>query len=123
MNRRIDDLFTYLNLLEKLNSSEPGYHCNAEISECIIEIRRELEIGAEKPTYDMEAVGRRDIANMFDLTAVSTAQLTDELAKREGVEEYVLEHPGSHANLRVATISKGYTEIIEGPARIIVNKD
>jgi hypothetical protein len=43
MNRRLDDLFTYLNLLDNLNRAE--YSCHREITECISEIRKELALG------------------------------------------------------------------------------
>lgn len=44
-NRRIDDLFEYLNLLTKLRDGEGGYICTREVKECIDEIRAELRLG------------------------------------------------------------------------------
>lgn len=42
--RRIDDLFTYLDLLSRLRNGDGGYVCTREIRECIDEIKTELVI-------------------------------------------------------------------------------
>lgn len=62
-------------------------------------------------------------APIYDLTKVPTKQLHEELAKREGVVEYSVERPGNYAKLSISTENEGFTEFIEGPAYIIVNKD
>ena len=58
-----------------------------------------------------------------DLSEVSTKELHEELAKREGVEEYTVKPHGSTAKLSIDNETHGNTELIEGPARILVNKD
>ncbi len=45
MERRIDDLLMYLDMLIRLQDSDGGYLCNKEIGECIGEIKAELGIG------------------------------------------------------------------------------
>lgn len=42
--RRIDDLFKYLELLIQLRNGKEEYICTDEIRECIDEIRKEFKI-------------------------------------------------------------------------------
>lgn len=51
------------------------------------------------------------------------ADLSQELANREGVMEYVVPAHGSYAKLTLDDVDSGVTEFIAGPAIIIVNKD
>lgn len=127
---RLHGLLAYLSTLRKLHDPDNGYLCAKEISEAIAEIRRELGIGGEIPkvppkdeiisaTYDRPA--ERYVR--WDLSEVPTAQLTDELIKREGVSEHRIGAHGDLAHLCIDKVTNGYNETIEGPARIIVNKD
>jgi D-arabinose 5-phosphate isomerase GutQ len=55
---------------------------------------------------------------MIDLTAATTKELADELAKREGIVYLV--DPGEGYHIHVGTIT--YEDAV-GPARILVVKD
>lgn len=80
-----------------------------------------VERQAKKATQALKEVESH--APYISLSAFSTKALSDELAKREGVTEHILPHPGSHARLNVATVDGGYPVFIEGPATILVNID
>lgn len=58
-----------------------------------------------------------------DLSEVSTKELHEELTKRDGVEEYIVENRGCIAKLLIDNGTHGFTETVAGPARIPVNKD
>lgn len=101
--RRIDDLFTYLHALTRLTDD---YKCCDEIGEVIAEIRRELieskgEIPLPPnpqilPTPPITLALRSDNAKIYDLSTITTKQLTDELAKREGVSVVYRNLPTEH---------------------------
>lgn len=58
------------------------------------------------------------------LASASTKELHEELAKREGVEEYTVLPHGDIAALTVNNdVAGSYDVTIDGPARILVNKD
>lgn len=72
---------------------------------------------------DGKEVGKAVAPDLIDLSEVPTKELHEELAKREGVEEYIVRPHGSYVKLSIDNETHGFTETIEGPARIIVNKD
>src|SRR6185312_2607925 len=126
-NERLNGLLAYLNGLTKLANSDVSYLCTKEIAECITELKAELEIGVsprKPPSYKSLVVQTAELSGGFreyELSDVPTAQLSKELAKREGVCEYVLGPHGSRVEIKVDTGEQGFTKTIEGPARIIVN--
>ncbi len=124
--RRIDDLLRLLDGLHRLQAE--GFMCRTEISEVIARIMLELEVDveeSEKPSHKSVTVHTKGngFEKKYDLTDVPTAQLADELAKREGVSEYKLGAHGGIAQLDIEEGRRNFGVRIEGPARIIVNKD
>lgn len=88
---------------------------------------RELELVVSvddkvAPDY-VEFTNAQGSIGEYDLSDVPTAELSRALAKREGVEEYIVAPHGDIANLYLADRESGGYVIIEGPARILVNKD
>ncbi|MEK3975524.1 BC1881 family protein [Psychrobacillus sp. FSL K6-1267] len=59
----------------------------------------------------------------FSLDIFSTKALTEELAKREGIEEFTVSPHHGKARLCIENGVQGICTDIEGPARIIVNRD
>src|SRR5690625_3495973 len=57
-----------------------------------------------------------------DLSEVPTKELHEELARREGVKEYMVNLDGT-AKICVNNDDEGLTEAFGGPAKIIVNRD
>lgn len=57
------------------------------------------------------------------LSQVPTHQIADELSKREGVEEYVIDAHGGTAKIAIDNGNEGAQFSVEGPARIVVNRD
>lgn len=66
---------------------------------------------------------KEDEMTYYDLSEVPTKQLHEELTKRTNVFEYTIGPHGDIVKIVVDTEREGYTELIEGPARIIVNKN
>lgn len=98
---------------------EPG---NYDVSDYMTGLFNGLELASatlerREPNYRLKPFKK------VDLSDVSTKELHEELAKREGVEEYVIAPHGECAKLHVDKGNYGGTEYIEGPARILVNKD
>lgn len=57
------------------------------------------------------------------LSDIPTKYLHRELIKREGVEEYVIDAHGGNARIIYDNGKEGGQFTVEGPARIVVNKD
>jgi hypothetical protein len=93
---------------------------------------REVEEATKQPdiavTFGGEKIGiathtedvRVDQRYVGDLT---TAELADELARREGVNEYVVDEHGGKATLFIDNGTEGSNTPIDGPARIVVDRD
>lgn len=97
-----DELLAYFDRL--IEAYKNDYYCAKEIAEVIEALRKEY--GLENP-----------------LAKVSTEDLANELAKRDGVEEYTIGAHGETAKLTLETETEGTVISIDGPARITVNKD
>ncbi len=138
---RLDGLFAYLNALTKLANSDVGYLCTKEIDECIGWIREELD-GSASHGVTVELDGKKvaksiypeipnthnvnhQIANLpsYVLSTASTKQLSEELAKREGVSTYYVGPHGDHATIRFYNDKGEVSNIDVDGAWIIVNKD
>jgi hypothetical protein len=57
------------------------------------------------------------------LSDYSTKELADELAKREGVEEYSLDAVVGYGKIEINNPDEGRSFYVQGPARIVVNRD
>lgn len=134
---RTDELLAYFDRL--IAADKSGFHCQREITEVIAELRKELAISATKPItvgdYVPEHVKKygngskgwintsTECPRTWFSDGVSTVQLHEALSERKGVTEYVVDAHDSHANLTIDNGNEGCIIPIEGPARIIVNRD
>ncbi|MBO0962009.1 BC1881 family protein [Neobacillus sp. MM2021_6] len=57
------------------------------------------------------------------ISLFTTAELQDELIKRTGVKEYVIDAHGRGAKIQIDNGHEVGMVLVEGPARIIVNTD
>jgi hypothetical protein len=55
--------------------------------------------------------------------AYSTRTIHEELVRREGVKEYVVDTHGGTATISIDNGNQGDNIVVNGPARIVVNKD
>jgi hypothetical protein len=65
----------------------------------------------------------KNIAKMLAEKLSSTKTLHETLVKREGVEEYTVDAHGGYAKISIDNGESGANIIVEGPAKIVVNRD
>jgi hypothetical protein len=85
---------------------------NVDVSEALTGLKA-LQREAKKATQAL-----RELED-----AQSTLSIHEELVRREGVKEYIVDAHGCFAKLSIDNGDYGFSEVIEGPARIVVNKD
>lgn len=100
--KRIDYLNKHLETLVNLNN-EGGY--SSEIRDTLSEIEKEL-----------------GLKGSFVLSSYPTAELHEELVRREGIKELQV-NLEQEAVIGIITGEIGHEESFKGPVRILVNQD
>ncbi|MBX6360546.1 MAG: BC1881 family protein [Acidobacterium ailaaui] len=77
------------------------------------------EVADGRSVGDVEALN----VNSNSLADYSTAELTNELTKREGVDEYFVDPHEGKAFISVYNGEKSEQITVDGPARILINRD
>ncbi|MEN2464920.1 BC1881 family protein [Ornithinibacillus sp. JPR2-1] len=99
---RVEKLNKYLETLRSVNHDGEYSH---ELQVTIDEIKKEHGIGVEP-----------------SLSVYSTKELHEELVKREGVKEFIID-PHQEIVLEILTGDVPTTYSVEGPVRVLLNQD
>lgn len=93
-------------------ASEISARINVDVSEALTGLKA-VQREAKKATQALRELE----------AAQSTKSLHEALIQREGVEEYIVDAHGGFAKIHIDNGQTGGNYTVEGPARIVVNRD
>jgi hypothetical protein len=89
------------------------------------ELTVRLDVDVSDALTGLKAIQReaREAVKALKELEASTKTLHEALVKREGVDEYTVDAHGGYAKISIDNGESGENIIVEGPAKIVVNRD